>query len=169
MQEAHRQGDRVPCDVGEPSPVPAGEDVFERRLNVRVEIEPAREPLRHFAHHRKRRTPSRGGVRDRVLEHRCTHIRAPTGPHIGLVEREHLRRVGRVDQEERRPVLDVVPEQLRRFVPVRRAARGVEERDVVRVRELLLRCPGELAEPDGEHGAPHGMLERLPRAEIGRE
>ena len=43
------------------------------------------------------------------------------------------------------------PEQLRRFMPVRRASRGVEERDVVRVRELLRRCPGELAEPDGDH------------------
>ncbi len=66
-------------------------------------------------------------------------------------------------------MLDVVAEQLRRLVPVRRAPRGVEERDVVRVRELLLRCPGELAEPDREHGAPHRVLERLPRAEIGRE
>ena len=66
-------------------------------------------------------------------------------------------------------MLDVVAEQLRRLVPVRRAAGGVEERDVVGIRELLLRGSGELAEPDREHGAPHRVLERLSRTEIGGE
>ena len=64
---------------------------------------------------------------------------------------------------------DVVAEQLRGLVPVRRAPGGVEERDVVRVRELLRRCTGELAEPYGEHGAPQRVLERLTGAEVGRE
>ena len=50
-------------------------------------------------------------------------------------------------------MLDVVAEELRGLVPVRRAAGGVQERDVVRVGELLRRRAGELAEADREHGA----------------
>ena len=66
-------------------------------------------------------------------------------------------------------MLDVVTEQLRRLVPVRRASGGVEERDVVGIRELLLRGFGKLAEPDGEHGASQSVLERLSGTEIGGE
>jgi hypothetical protein len=62
---------------------------------------------------------------------------------------------------------DVVAEQLRRLVPVRRATRGMEERDVVRIHELLGRRSGELAETNREHGAAQRMLERLPGAEVG--
>ena len=58
-------------------------------------------------------------------------------PTCGPVEREHLRGVGRVDEEERGSVRDVVAEDLRRLVAVRRTAGGVQERDVVRVGELL--------------------------------
>ena len=64
---------------------------------------------------------------------------------------------------------DVVAVQLRRLVPVRRAPGGVEERDVVGVRELLGGCSGELAEADREHGGAHRVLERLPGAEVGGE
>ena len=48
-------------------------------------------------------------------------------------------------------------------------ASAVEERDPVRVREVLGRCAGELTKPHREHRAAQGMLERLPRAEVGRE
>src|SRR6185437_15227293 len=61
---------------------------------------------------------------------------------------------------------DVIAEELRGLVPVRRAARRVEQRDVIRVRELLAGGAGELAEPDGKHGAAQRVLERLPRAEV---
>ena len=90
-------------------------------------------------------------------------------PDVGPVEREHLRRVGRVDEVEGGSVRDVVAVQLRRLVPVRRAPGGVEERDVVGVRELLRRRSGELAETDREHGGAQRVLERLPGAEVGRE
>ncbi len=134
-----------------------------------VEAEPTGEPLGHLAHRRERRTGPRGGVRDRVLDHRGAVLRGPADADVRPVEREHLRGVDRVDQEERGPVRDVVPEQRRRFVPVRRATRGVEERDVVGVGKLLLRSPGELAETNREHSGAQGMLERLPRTEVGRE
>ena len=169
VQQPHRQRDRVARDVGEAPSVPAREDVLERRLDVRAEVEPAREPLRDLAHRRERLASPRAGVRDRVLDHRGPDLRGPAGADVGPVEREHLRRVGRVDQEERGSVRDVVAEQLRRLVPVRRAPGGVEQRDVVGVGELLRRGSGELAEPDREHGAAHRVLERLPGAEIGRE
>ena len=64
---------------------------------------------------------------------------------------------------------DVVVVHLHRLVPVRRAAGRVQERDVVRVSELLRRRSGELAETDREHGRAQRMLERLPGAEVGRE
>ena len=54
-------------------------------------------------------------------------------------------------------------------MPVRGAAGGVEERDVVRVGELLRRRSRELAEADCEHGRPQRMLERLSGAEVGCE
>ena len=57
---------------------------------------------------------------------------------------------------------DVVAEQLRGLVPVRGAAGGVQQGDVVGVRELLGRRTGELAEADREHGRAHRVLERLP-------
>ena len=114
-------------------------------------------------------TSPRAGVGDGVLDHRGADLRGAAGPDVGPVERQDLRGVGRVDQEERGSVRDVVAEQLRRLVPVRRAPGGVEERDVVRVRELLRRCSGELAEPDREHGGAQRVLERLPGAEVGRE
>ena len=158
-----------PRGVRESPSVPAREDVLERRLDVRAEVEPPGEPLRHLAHRRERVTGPRAGVGDRVLDQRGADLRRAAGPDVGLVEREHLRRVGRVDQEERGSVLDVVAVQLRRLVAVRRAPGGVEERDVVRVRELLRRCSGELAETDREHGGAQRVLERLPGAEVGRE
>ena len=64
---------------------------------------------------------------------------------------------------------DVVVVDLYRLMPVGRAPGGVEERDVVRVLELLRRCAGELPETDGEHGAAERMLERLAGAEVGGE
>jgi hypothetical protein len=41
---------------------------------------------------------------------------------VGAEGRKHLLEVGRVDQEEGGPVPDVLAEQLRRLVAVRRAA-----------------------------------------------
>ena len=45
----------------------------------------------------------------------------------------------------------------------------MEERDVVRVDEILRRRPGELAEPHREHGGAQRVLERLAHAEVRRE
>jgi hypothetical protein len=64
---------------------------------------------------------------------------------------------------------DVVAEELRSLVPVRRTAGGVEQRDVVRVGELLGGSAGELAEADREHGGAQGVLERLSGTEIGSD
>ena len=143
VQEAHRQRDRLAARrAREPPPVPAREDVLERRLDAGAEAEPPGEPLRHLAHRRERFAgPRRRRWRSRPRSSR----RGPPGgrpsPTLALVEREDLRRVGRVDEVERGPVRDVVAEQLRRLVPVRRAAGRVEERDVVGVGELLRRTP----------------------------
>ena len=90
-------------------------------------------------------------------------------PDVGLVEGKDLRGVGGVDEVERGSVRDVVAVQLRRLVPVGRAPGGVEERNVVGVRELLSRCPGKLAEADRQHGSAQRVLERLSGAEVGRE
>ena len=158
-----------PRGVRESPSVPAREDVLERRLDARAEVEPPGEPLRHLAHRRERVAGPRAGVGDGVLDQRGADLRGAAGPDVGPVEREHLRGVGRVDEEERGPVRDVVAVELRRLVPVRRAPGGVEERDVVRVRELLRRRSGELAETDREHGGAQRVLERLPGAEVGRE
>ena len=64
-------------------------------------------------------------------------LRGAAGTDVGLVERENLGRLGRVDEVEGGSVRDVVAVQLRRLVPVRRAPGGVEERDVVSLAELL--------------------------------
>ena len=45
----------------------------------------------------------------------------------------------------------------------------MEERDVVRVGEVPRRGVGELAEAHRQHRSPQRVLERLSRAEIGRE
>ena len=169
VQETHRQRDRIATDVRESTSVPAREHVLQRGLDVRAEVEPAGEPLRDFAHRRKRVTSPRAGVGDRILDERGADLRSAARADVSLVERKHLRRVGRVDEIERRPVLDVVAVEQRRFVPVRGASRSVEERDVVRVRELSRRGSGELAEADREHGSAQRVLERLPGAEVGRE
>ena len=45
----------------------------------------------------------------------------------------------------------------------------MEECDVVRVRQLLLRRARKLAETNREDSSPQRVLERLPCAEVGRE
>ena len=45
----------------------------------------------------------------------------------------------------------------------------MQERDVIRIRELLRRRSGQLAEPHREHSRTQRVLERLPGAEVGRE
>ena len=105
-------GSASPRDVRESAPVPAREDVLERGLDVRAELEPAREPLRDLAHRRERLARPRAGVGDCVLDQRSADFRRAAGADVGLVEREHLRRVGRVDQEEGGSVRDVVAVQL---------------------------------------------------------
>ena len=61
------------------------------------------------------------------------------------------------------------PYSSRRLGRVRRAAEGVQQGDVVGVRELLRRGARELAEPDGEDRRPQRVLERLAGAQVGRE
>ena len=169
VQQAHRQRQLVAADVGEAPPVPAGEDELERRLDVGAELEPAGEPLRDLAHRRERLAGPRAGVGDRVLDQRRADLGRLAGPDVRPVEREHLGRVRRVDEEERGSMRDVVVVHLDRLVPVRRAAGGVEQRDVVGVGELLGRCAGELAEADREHRRAQRVLERLAGTEVGRE
>ena len=111
-----------PLRFGEPTSVPAREDVFERGFDARAEFEPPGEPLRHLAHRRERLARPRACVGDRLLDERVADLRWAAGSDVGAVEREHLRRVGRVDEEERGPVRDVVVVDLQRLVPVRRAA-----------------------------------------------
>jgi hypothetical protein len=166
VQQAHRQGDRVARDVGDSPSVPACEDVLERRLDVRAEAEPAREPLRHLAHHRERVPGPRAGVGEGIFDQLGPHLRAAAGPDVGVVEGKDLVAVGGVDQVEGGSVVDVVAVQLRRLVSVRRAPGGVEEGDVVGVRELLARRSGEFAETDREHGGAERVLDRLPGAEV---
>jgi hypothetical protein len=45
----------------------------------------------------------------------------------------------------------------------------MEKGDVIRVRELLRRRSGQLAETDREHGGAQCVLERLPGTEVRRE
>ena len=169
MEKTDRQRERIAAGVREAPPVPAREDVLERRLNVRVELEPAREALRNLAHRRERLARPRAGVGDRVFDQRSADFWSAAGADGGLVERKHLCGVGRIDQEEGGSVRDVVVVHLQRLVPVRRAPGGVQEGDVVRVRKFLCRRSGELAEPDREHRGAQRMLERLPGTEVGRE
>jgi len=103
-----------------------------------------------------------------LLDHGGAELRGATEADVGPEERKDLCGVARVDEREHGPRHDVVAVQLRRLVSVRGAPRGVKERDVVRVDELLRRCSGELAETDREHGGAQRVLERLPGAEIGR-
>ena len=171
MQQPHRQRDRVAArDAREPQPVPALEDVLERRLDAGAEAEPAGEALRHLAVHRERLAGQRRPCvdrRPRPSRRGCSGSRPR--PTFERRNASDLGGVARVDERERGPRHDVVAVELRRLVPVRGAARGVEQRDVVRVDELLRRRSGELAEPDREHGGAQRVLERLPGAEIGRE
>ncbi len=76
VQETHRQRDRVAAGVRESPSVPAREDVLERCLDARAEVEPPGEPLRHLAHRRERVTRPRAGVGDGVLDHRGANLRA---------------------------------------------------------------------------------------------
>ena len=163
VQETHRQRDRVAAGVRESSAVPTREDVLERCLDARAEVEPPGEPLRHLAHRRERVTGPRAGVGDGLLDHRGADLRSAARPDVGAVERQDLRGVGRVDEVERGSVRDVVAEQLCSLVAIRRAPGGVEERDVVGVRELLRGCSGELAKTDCEDGGTQRVLERLSR------
>ena len=126
MQKPHGKRDLVAAGIGETAPVPAREDILERCLDARAEIEPSGETLRDLAHRRKRFARARAaGVRDGVLDHRGANLGRAAGTDVGPVERQHLRRVRRVDEEERGSVLDVLAEQLRRLVPVRGAPGGM--------------------------------------------
>ena len=66
-------------------------------------------------------------------------------------------------------MLDVLAEELRRLVPVRRAPGAVQERDVVGVANLLRRRAREVGKAHREHRGAQRVLERLSRAEVGRE
>ena len=169
VQEPDRQRQLVAADGREAASVPAGEHVLERRLHARAELEPAGEPLCDLAHGREALARPRAGVCERVGDQRLALLRRLPGSDVRAVEGEHLRRVGRVDQEERRAVRDVVVVDLDRLVAVRGAARRVEQRDVVGVGELGGGGSRELAEPHREHGGTQRVLERLAGAEIGRE
>ena len=64
VEETRRQRQRLTADAARrPLAVPAREDVLERRLDSRAELEPAREPLRHLAHRRERLARPRPGSR----------------------------------------------------------------------------------------------------------
>ena len=154
---------------GNPRPSQRAKTYSSAAWMLEAEVEPPREPLRDLAHRRERSARPRAGVGDRVLDQRGAHLRWAARPDMSPVEGKDLCRVGRVDEVERGSVRDVVAVEQRRLVPVRRAPRSVEERDVVRVGELARRRSGELAEADGEHGGAQRVLERLPGAEIGRE
>ena len=67
--------------------------------------------------------------------------RAVCPPRRTRVEPKHLRRIRRVDEEEGSAVRDVVAVELCSFVPVGGTARGVKQRDVVRVGELFADAP----------------------------
>src|SRR4029078_11144418 len=170
VQKPHGKRDLVTTDTWKSPPVPARKDVLERCLDARTEIEPSGETLRDLAHRRERVARARAaGVRDDVLDHRVPNLRRAAGTDVGPIEREHLRRVARVDEEERGSVLDVLAEQLCRLVPFRVAPGGMQERDVIRVRELLRRRSGQLAETHREHSGTQRVLERLPGTEGRRE
>ena len=85
------------------------------------------------------------------------------------IERDHLIHVGGIDEEEGGPVLDILAEELRGLVPVRRASGAMQERDVIGVANLIRGRSGEVGKADREHRGAQCVLERLSRAEIGRE
>jgi len=107
-------------------------------------------------------------LRERVA-HALMSLASRYGQHSGRAIDIGLK----VSQDDLAGMLSVsrqrVNGELRRLVAVRRAPGGVEECDVVRVGELRRRRSRELAETDGQHRASQGVLERLPRAEIGRQ
>jgi hypothetical protein len=110
VQKTHRQRDLLARDVGVAPAVPAREHVPERRLDVRTQAEPQREPLRDLAHRRERLAGPRRGLGDRRLDHLRADLLGSPEPDVGSVELEHLRRVGRVDEVEGGSVRDVVAE-----------------------------------------------------------
>ena len=119
VQEAHRQRDRVAADeTRESEPVPALEDVLERRLGPRAEAEPPGETLRHLAVHRQRLAGHRKAVGDGLLDHDGAQLRGATEADVRPEEREDLCGVARVHERERGPGHDVVAIQLRGLVSV---------------------------------------------------
>ena len=161
--------ERLAADVlGQPRPSQRAKTNSSDVCDARAETEPPGEPLRHLAHRRKRISrPHRVG--ERRFDDLLAHLRRAAGRDVRAVERDDLIHVGRVDEEEGGPMLDVLAEELRRLVPVRRAAGAVEERDVVGVANLVRGCAGEFGQADREHRRAQRVLERLPRAEVGRE
>ena len=85
------------------------------------------------------------------------------------VEGDHLAHVGRIDEEERSAMLDVLAEHLRRLMPVRGAAGGVQERHVIAVADLLRRAAGTIGETFRQDGSAQCVLERLSCPEVGRK
>ena len=79
VQQTHRQGDLVAADVWKPTAVPAREDVLERCLDVRAEVEPTRRtaaPPRTSS-----RTPhGPAGLRWRSLPRRARREPPAVGP-----------------------------------------------------------------------------------------
>lgn len=170
MKDAHRHRDRLtPDDARESEPVPALEDVLERRLRTGVETEPSREALRDLAVHGERLARDRNAVGEDVLDQPRPFLFGKTTSHMRPQEPDDLLHVARIDQRERRSRHDVVAVQLRRLVSVRGASRRVQQRGVVGIGEFLRRRGGELAKSDREHRSSQRVLERLAGAEVGRE
>ena len=145
------QRDRLAGDAGrEPVAVPALEDERQRLQRAGAEAQPAREPLRDLAVQREGRLGERERVGERLRDHLLADLRRPAGADVLDEEGRDLVEVAGVDERERRPRHDVVAVQLRRLGRVRGAAEGVQQRDVVRVAELLRGRAREVAQPDGE-------------------
>ena len=132
-------GTSSPATFGIPWPSQRAKTYSSASSMVGPQAEPPGEPLRHLAHLRERLARPRRRALDRHLDHLRAHLRRSAEPDVGSIELDHLCRVGRVDEIEGGPVRDVVAEQLRRLMSVRRAAGGVKQRDVVGVRQLLAR------------------------------
>jgi hypothetical protein len=75
VEETHRYRDRIAAGVRESPSVPAREDVLERHLDARTEVEPPGEPLRHLAHRRECVTRPRARVGDGVVDHGGAELR----------------------------------------------------------------------------------------------
>ncbi len=99
-----------------------------------------------------------------VLDHRIPLRRGATTADVGLKVRHDLLEITRIDERELGPRQDVVSVREGGFVTVRGAPRGMQERDVVGICQLVHGGPGELAETDGESGGTECVLERLPGA-----